>query len=346
MSTEYVEVIDTDGTEEIIQNSISRVEIYRTSDRVTGGIIGDTLGSTNSLRITIAGSASFLSTSGMLDVDIEYGSTPLLCSLSFGALGAFPIVSGALVVEGLLSALGSPNIQKLNMVGSLEFLPSGQYGVPVAHAGGVEASGSDQELVIYGKWDLADPGFSFTKHYVMVEKIGTPIEVTISEVAGPLTKLVSVSLLNRFPTSLIKDITFYAELLHNFEHSGIGDVTFVRASTSTAVWRDGVSHSVAVNEGRFSYDGETAKGLLFDTTSESLTFPTANLLSDSNPLYWFENGTLKHTTSPASSSNPINGSGVWVTASNLYIKHVLKFGRTLTSAEDLLVQSIMTNYAE
>lgn len=347
MSTEYVEIIDNDGAEETVANTASRIEIYRTSDRVTGGIIGGTLGLTNSLRITMAGTISVPSASGILAIELEYGTTPLLAGLEFGTVsGELPIISGGLVVEALLSAQGSETYQKLHMVGSMEIDANNQVGIPVTHAGGIEASAADQELVMYAQWDFANPGFSFTKEHVMVEKIGTPIEVSVSDPTPPATKIVSVSLLNRLPSSLFKDVTFYADLLHNLDHTGVGDPVFTRASTSTAVWRDGASHSVAVNEGRFSYNGDTARGLLLNTTTEALTFSTANNLSDSNPLYWFESGTLKHTTSPSASSNPFGGGGSWTSATNIYIKHILKFGRTLTAAEDTLVQSIMTNYAE
>ena len=176
--------------------------------------------------------------------------------------------------------------------------------------------------------------------YASLEKLGYIEDAEIPEPDLPNTQILVLSKLNRLPHSLFKDVIFYAELTHSLDFMGIGTATFVRGSGSTATWRDGASHSVAANVPRFEYSGDTAIGMKITTATETLTFPTANNLSDSGTLFWKQDGVVKRTPTD---TNPINGSGVWTGGTNVNISCLLKFhsSRTLTAAEINVVTAIL-----
>jgi hypothetical protein len=143
--------------------------------------------------------------------------------------------------------------------------------------------------------------------------------------------------------TLRKKITFYAPLLDNLDFMGIDGVTFTRASTSTAIRRDGFIHAVAVNVPRFQYavdsNGyyELNLGIAM-TTGETLSFATENILSNASTLIWFEDRVPKSTPT---NSNPFNGSGVYVGALGIHISHVCKLNSIISNSEITAIQAAL-----
>lgn len=178
--------------------------------------------------------------------------------------------------------------------------------------------------------------------YASLEKLSYIEPPDIPESDIPNTQIVTLYKINRLPHSLFKDVRFYAELTHNLSFMGIGTATFTRASTSTATWRDGAAHAVAVNEPRFEYSGDTAIGLRITTATETLTFPTANGLNGSGTMFWKEDGVVKRTPTD---TNPFNSSGTWIGSTNVNISHILQFdaSRTLTATEINVVVAILNS---
>src|SRR5580765_6339511 len=143
--------------------------------------------------------------------------------------------------------------------------------------------------------------------------------------------------------ALRKKITFYAPLLDNLDFMGIDGVTFTRASTSTAIRRDGYIHAVAVNVPRFQYavdsNGyyELNLGIAL-TSGEALSYAVENLLSNSSTLVWFEDRVPKSTPT---NSNPFNGSGVYVGNLGIHVSHVCKADAVLANSEITAIQAAL-----
>lgn len=153
--------------------------------------------------------------------------------------------------------------------------------------------------------------------------------------------LLARTAINKLPMSIRRKISFYAPLTDHLDIFGVKGVTFVRNSSSTAVWRNQLTMPVGVNVPRFHWISATVShGLLLNPVSETLTFPQANLLHDAGHLFWVEDGVVKHAPPD---SNPINSSGV-VTGSERKIRDFLKFpnGVTLTTAEVSLITAALT----
>lgn len=146
---------------------------------------------------------------------------------------------------------------------------------------------------------------------------------------------------NKLPPYLRRKISFYAPLVDHLDYFGVSGATFVRNSTSTTTWRNGLTVNIAINVPRYHYvNSSTPWGINLNPASETLTFPQANLLHDGGHLFWVENGVVKHAPGD---SNPINSSGV-VTGSERKLRDFLKFpnGVTLTTAEVALVTAALT----
>jgi hypothetical protein len=153
----------------------------------------------------------------------------------------------------------------------------------------------------------------------------------------------TIANLLKLPFALRKKITFYAPLLDNLDFMGIDPVTFIRASTSTAIRRDSFVHAVAVNVPRFQYGADAAGyyelnfGIAM-TTGETLTFATENLLSNSSTLIWFEDRVPKSTPTQ---SNPFNGSGTYVGNLGIHVSHVCKADSILANSEINAIQAAL-----
>ena len=156
------------------------------------------------------------------------------------------------------------------------------------------------------------------------------------------TQIFTDSLLNRITKPLRDSVIFYAPLEVSLDFMGIDPCTFARAGTSTAVWRDAASHTVAVNEPRFEWSAGLPLGMLLTsaTPTESLTYATANNLSDANTLFWIQEGVVKKTTAD---TNPFNGSGVWTGASGSHIRRILKFNKVLSASELAYISELIVS---
>lgn len=150
------------------------------------------------------------------------------------------------------------------------------------------------------------------------------------------------SKLRLLPAEIRTAIKFYAPLLHDLYYFGIDPVTFARGSGSTATWRDGASHSVAVNIPRFEYSAGTALGLGL-VSGESLQYNALNNLDDSNTLIWFEDGTPKSTPTD---TNPFDNAGLWTGSLSIHLAHIVKADRVLSSAEINQVQLTLKEVAQ
>lgn len=152
----------------------------------------------------------------------------------------------------------------------------------------------------------------------------------------------TTSNLGKLSFSLRRDVRFYAPLIDNLDFMGIDPVTFSRASTSTALRRDGLVHNVAANVPRFQYTAETALGLAI-TAGETLQFSAQNGLDDSNTLIWFEDRAPKSTPTQA---NPFSSAGIWTGVLNFHISHILKASRVLANSEITTIQSALLDVVQ
>lgn len=165
----------------------------------------------------------------------------------------------------------------------------------------------------------------------------------------------TVSKLTQLPFSIRRKLRFYAPLIESLDFMGVDmdaspiglvpvpAVSFVRASTSSAIWRDGASHFVDQHVPRFEYDAFTQLPLgLKLSPGETLTFSPANELHNADTLIWFEENTAMST--PAQ-TNRFNSSGSWVGSTNVHIKHVVKAGMALSVSEINQIQSTLRDSA-
>ena len=161
-----------------------------------------------------------------------------------------------------------------------------------------------------------------------------------------MTQLWSVSKLNDVPLQVRRKLRFYAPLTESLDFMGVDPVTFTRASASSAMWRDGASHTIGQHVPRFEYDAVTQfpLGLLIGIT-ESLVFNPANYLHNADTLIWFEEATPKSTPTNV---NPFDATGAWTGNRNIHIKHIVKAiaGMTLSESEIMLVQEKLGDIAQ
>jgi hypothetical protein len=166
-----------------------------------------------------------------------------------------------------------------------------------------------------------------------------------------MLQLWSVSKLNDVPLAIRRKLRFYAPLIESLDFMGAerrdADLAiFTRGSTSSAIWRDGASHSIGQNVPRFEYDPSTQLALGVKLSSgEALSFPPANGLHNGDTLIWFEENTPMSTPTNA---NPFNSSGTWAGTLDIHIKHVAKAvsGMTLSAAEINQIQEAMHDIAQ
>jgi hypothetical protein len=315
---EYVEVIDIDAGTVIVSNSINSATLYSFS------IPGNSLEESNTLRFQGQAFTSLLS-SATLSIFMSYGgntvSTVLLSATS-------QQVSKPLLIEGWLSASGGPTLQ----VGTLRVTPGFTLSVInqtklASYGSSSTSSNGEADFKIIAKWSTASASNALTFRHGSLEKTGY-IESTLPpELTEPNFMLLAGTLLNKLHWETRKDITFYAPLEYDLAFLGIGDSTFTRSIASSALWRDGSTHSIDVNKPRFEYLNDITRGMSIDTTTEVLMFGVNNGLHNSNTLVWIEDFLVKSTLT---ASNPFNSSGVYIGASGVSIKHIIKFNKVVT----------------
>ena len=333
MAREFVETLAIEPVDVLVSNTDVENTLF------TRTIPGGTLGSINRLRFTVQGKFSLVNDSTTLTIRFKYGSS--VASVTISANGS-SFADVAFVAKVYLSADESAAIQAATIAVMTGLSRPEQTGFPTRTVMFAENSNGDLVSSVTAQFDTINSANALTHYHTTIEKISYIENPIVNTPELPLTKIVLLSALNNLSESLYKAHTLYASLTHDLQHSGIGTATFVRPTASTAIWRDGAAHAVAINEPRFSYDGATPRGLLFSQAAgEVLTFHTANLLHDSNPLCWVENGSFKYTPL---NGNPFAANGQLSITGPSYIRSLLKFGslgRALTAPELITISRII-----
>jgi hypothetical protein len=329
MTTEYVQILGSTSTN-VTVTSTSLTSVFL--QEITGG----SLDVQNRLRYQGQYEISFGGQDDFCTLYLYYaGLTVSNCEVKNSAAGAR--ANKGLLIEAELSADGSINSQ-FGTIHSYLGLPRSEDGsTPIGFGSLGVASGGDEDFEIRVQWDSG--GNSITHNHSTLELLSYVEDVPLDDLDDPTAYIFLNSRLNRLRYDLRKDAYFYAPLEYELDFYGYGEVTFVRGSTSTATYADGVSHAVAAHEPRFEYSGSTVLGLAINTGTETLTFATTNLLSDSNTICWLENGVFKSTPT---NTNPFNGSGVWTGVNGSHITHIVKFNRVLTTSEKSEVENAIT----
>jgi hypothetical protein len=333
MSTEYVQVIGITSTTITVSNTVTTTSVFL--QEITGG----SLSTHNRLRWQMAGEISFNAQNDQCTVGMYYGGVEVAsCIVKNSAAGAR--LNKGLVIDAELSADGSADSQ-FGTIHSYLGLPRSEDGsTPVGFGTGGISSGGDEDFEIKVTWGSASASNSFVHQHSTLELISYVEDVPVDDLDDPTAYIFLNSALNDVRYDLRKYCYFYAPLLWELDFYGFGDVTFTRASGSTATWRDGASHTVAANVPRFEYSGDTVQGLAMNTASEALNYSSVNALHDSNTLAWCEDGVYKSTK--RGDANPFNSSGTWVGNSGIHITHITKFNKVLTAAEDVEVEVALT----
>ena len=329
MTVQYEASVAITTTDVTVSNTATRTSVF--SELIDGGRLGEH----NKLEWEMSGNIGFAA-NGELTIESYYaGVTISTCTVSSSA----GVTSTGLTVLARLSGDGSANAQFGTIQAEVGIPYSQDLSSPVGWGTASEASGSDQTFEVKVKWDTASTSNSVTHNHSTLTLLGYSPDPTPTTLAEPTFLILSNSKLNYLDYTLRKSVYFYAPLEHDFIFFGYGDVTFARASASTATWRDGASHTVAAGEGRFEYDGEDILGLAINTGTETLTYSTQNSLNDSNTICWIQDGVYKSTKN--GDTNPFDGSGVWTGTSGVNIKHIVKFNKVISSAENNMVAAAL-----
>jgi hypothetical protein len=314
-----------------VGNTASKLPLW--TQTITGGDLG------SDKRIEALGQGKFSkTTSGVLRLRLEYGTTILATAVIHVAATQTDV---GFLAEAVLSAKGAgAQVGTINVfVGT----PTGDWGAQmllIDDGAGLLDSNSTLDMKITAQFDNAAAGDTITMEHLVSTINGFTAEAEVPEQPVPNTAIFTMSKLNSLPIELLLELKFYAPLEHDLDFFGIGAATFTRASTSTAVWRDGVAHAVAINEPRFEYSGETPQGLAMSTSApvETLTFPTANGLSDANTLIYVIDGVVKSTLD--GDPNIFTAGGAYNGGDDKHLLHVFKFKRALTPVENATVKNI------
>jgi hypothetical protein len=330
---DYVEVLESTGTGSTVSNTTTLTTIY------TYDVDGGTLSDNNRLRWQMQGNIGFAS-GGQLTLHLMYAGLTVASCIAANGSGGVETGIGILV-EAELSGDGSVNSQFGTIHSYIGLSRADDASTPVGYGSLGAASGGNEDFEIKVQWNAASGNNTFVSEHSTLELISSSVVAEEDELDEPTAYIFISSRLNNLRYDLRKDAYFYAPLEHELEFYGYGDVTFARNSTTTATWRDGASHSIAVNEPRFEYDGDDVEGLLITTSTETLTYSTANALSNSNSLCWLQEGVYKSTV--RGDTNIFNGSGVLTGLTSTHIMHIVKFNKVLSGAEDIEVETALTS---
>jgi len=320
--------LDADTANHTVANTLTRTSIY--SFTVEGG----TLDTANSVIYEGQGTIGF-GGANELTLEMEYGGT-VVAECTVASVGA--LSSSSLFIDARLSADGSVNSQNGFIRSTLGVASSSDASVPLGFGSIGESSNGDQTFEIFATWDAASSSNTITIGYSSLELLGFSEDTALPALEEPTAYIFISSKLNQLRYDLRKDVYFYAPLEHELTFYGYGEVTFTRASTGTATWRDGAGHTVSINSGRFEYSGDDALGLAINTSTETLAFTTSNNLGDSNTLCWLRDGVFKSTPTTA---NPFTGS-TYTGTSGVHITQFVKFNRVLTVNEIAAVEGVFT----
>ena len=321
--------LDADTANHTVANTVARTSIY--SFTVEGG----TLDTANSIVYEGQGFIGFAGANA-LTLEMEYGGS-IVAECVVESAGA--LTNASLFIDARLSADGSVDSQNGFIRSTLGVPASQDNSVPLGFGSIGEASNGDQTFEIFATWDGASSSNTVTIGYQSLEQLGFSEDTSLPELEEPTGYIFISSRLNEVRYGLRKDAYVYLPLEHDLAGLCYGAVTFVRATTSTATWRDGASHAIVANKGRFEYSTDTPLGLALNTATETLSLDPENLLGDSNTLCWLRDNVFKSTPSTA---NPFSTMSVYTGTSGVHISHVTKFNRVLTTAEIAEVEVALT----
>lgn len=322
----YEEAIDITTSDVTIANTVTETALY------TGTLPGGSLNVANKAKWEMSGKISFAGVA-TLTLRLYYNNT-LVTTCSVTSAGAETSIG--IVIYATLNGDGSIGSQ----FGTIQAFTDADVTSNVGWGASTQGSGGDLEFKVTAQWSGASSSNTITNHHSVLSVLGIATVAEAEELDEDATAIIFVdSKLNGLDYDLRNDCYFYAPLEHDLIFYGYGNVTFTRATASTATWRDGGSHDVAINEPRFEYSGETLLGLAINTATETLTYDTDNDLSGSGTLCWLQDNVFKSTPS---TTNPFNGSGVYTGTSGVHISNICKFNRVLTAGEIGLVQAALT----
>lgn len=151
----------------------------------------------------------------------------------------------------------------------------------------------------------------------------------------------SVSKIERLPVSIKRKVSFYAPLIYDLGHVGVGEASFLRGSAATPIWKDEAAHSVGANVPRFEYSNGSPLGIALSST-ESLSYHAGNML-DIGTLIWFEDDVVQ--VAPFNNLNPFPN-GVWQGTLDVHVKDVLHFREFLSDYEIGVVIDAMADVGQ
>lgn len=327
----FESTLDVSSTTVTGQNTTSETTLY--NETVDGGLL-DTDGR---IKWDMSGRIGF-ATSGSCTLRAKYGGSLLAsCVLAVGTA----ISATGLNVTVKLNGAGSVSSQSGTIEAYAGIVQSNDSSTPVGWGTTGIASGAAATFTVTAQWAAAATNSLITHSHSILTLMGEEETEEAEELDEPTFQILGSTRLNRLHYTVRKYAYFYAPLEHDLTFFGYGSSTFTRASTSTATWRDGASHSIAVDQPRFEYSGDNVTGLKLSVASETLTFASANNLSDSNTLCYLLEGVYKSTL--RGDTNIFNGSGTVTGLSNQHLMHVVKFNKVLTLAEDQLVETALTS---
>lgn len=333
MANEYTQVLGSTSTNVSVSNTTTLTNLF------TQSIPGGTLDVQNRIRWTMQGYISFAGQNENCTLYMYYGGATVSSCIAKN-IASSARENKAILIDAELSGDGSPNSQ-FGTIRSILGLPKSEDGsTPIGFGSVGIGSGGDNDFEIKAKWGSAGASNSIIHSHSSLELLSYIEDVPLDDLDNPTAYIFLNSKLNNLRYDLRKYVYVYLPFKYELDGLCYGEVTFARASTSTATYLDGASHTVAVNEPRFQYTGSTVSGLAINTATETLTVPTSNSIHDSNSLCWRENGVYKSTV--RGNTNPFNSSGVWVGNSGIHITEVVKYNKVITSAEDQETENATT----
>lgn len=290
---------------------------------------GGSLDTDNSLVWEMQGEIGFNGNDTLNLYMVYGGETVSACQVISGLTTT--ITGKALLVDARLSADDSVDSQN-GFIRSFLGVPASQdSSVPLGYGSIGVGSNGDQLLEIWAKWGSSSGNNTVTHDYSSLELLGFSEVAALPDLDEPTAQILISSKLTKLNYTTRKKIKFYAPLEHELTLFGYGEATFTRASTSTATWRDGASHTIAANKPRFEYSGDNPQGMAINTGTETLSFDVRNDLSGlTNTVIWVQNGVFKSTPTD---SSIINTSGSYIGSSGVHISHLIGADQVLTAAE-------------
>lgn len=338
MATELIEVLNIAALSVTISNTAVSTSLF--SFTVPGGI----LGTNNRLRLQMVGFADFASSTPTFIAQAQYGNSPAgqvtLQTLTAGVAGV------AVSIEGYLSANNAATSQYAHLEATTGLTIANDNCILAGYDTSTENSNGALDYSVYGKWSAASASNNFTMQHATLELISFAQDPATPSLGEALGLIFSISKINDLHYTIRRYLSFFAPLEYDLEFVGIPGTysVFSRAGfSSTAVWRDGGTHAVGIDEPRFEYNGSTLLGFAINTTTETLRYAPANNLSDTTnyTLAWLQDNAYKSTK--RGDATPFNSSGVYTGPSGVHIRQLTQIKKILTTAEDNHLELTLTS---